>query len=647
MISGMSARILLLLSAWLLTGSLVAQLIYADSTEVRVVTPEVRIYEDTNRGLTEVDVLALPDSAFRRAERRVPNFKRTESRYWMRLSLRNATGQPLYLLLQNALLKTAHLYVEHEDGTVRRLSSGRSQPYTARDLVTTDISFALGRRPRTLLLAMDTDNFFFVPAFVAAPPALVADRHYLDLFNGAFLGIVIAMLLFNLFIYVTTRERIYLYYVIYVTFQALMMLRLRGLGFELLWPAHPGLNDVPLLYASLTIFALTLFSTRFLDTKRHVPRFHYWLWGLTALNGIFLLTAAVGWSMGGTLLQLTSLTCTFSLFFGSAYMAWRGSRPAVYFLIVWSFPLVCTIILILALNGVIEITFWTLGAAQIGSSLRAVLLSIAVAARINTYKAERAAAQQELVQQTRKKEQLVREQNTLLEEKVARRTQQLKAEKAKSDELLLNILPAAVAEELKQTGRATPRLHEQVSVMFIDIQEFTQYSEQVSPEELVGDIDRLFRGFDRIIKRHGVEKIKTIGDAYLCVAGLPAYHENHALSLLRAARDIVDFVETEQRKGKFFQVRVGLHCGPVVAGVVGESKFAYDIWGDTVNVAARMEQHSEKGRINVSEDFYSHVKERGRFVYRGKVAAKHKGAVDMYFVEGLKAELERNPKIQT
>jgi class 3 adenylate cyclase len=270
---------------------------------------------------------------------------------------------------------------------------------------------------------------------------------------------------------------------------------------------------------------------------------------------------------------------------------------------------------------------------QMGSGLEAVLLSLALAQRINIIKAEREAAQLLAYQKMAENERLVKEQNSMLEQKVAERTAELQSEKEKSDALLLNILPEPIANELKISGKARPQRHENVTVMFIDIKDFTAYSERMPPEQLVEDIDLLCKGFDKVIAQYEVEKIKTIGDAYLCASGLRNNTVNHAQEILKAAASILDFVQQVRRERDFFDIRIGIHSGPVVAGVVGDTKFAYDIWGDTVNVAARMEQNSEAGKINISQDTCELVGNYGRFSHRGKINAKNKGEIDMYFWE--------------
>lgn len=202
-------------------------------------------------------------------------------------------------------------------------------------------------------------------------------------------------------------------------------------------------------------------------------------------------------------------------------------------------------------------------------------------------------------------------------------------EKRKSDNLLHNILPVSVAAELKATGQTTAKLYQSVSVLFSDFVNFTAISENMPPEDLVAELNRHFSAFDDIMARYGLEKIKTIGDAYLAVCGLPQPNPHHARLTVLAAHEMIAYLS--QAKSTF-KLRIGINSGSVVAGVVGVKKFAYDIWGDTVNTAARMEQNSHPGRINISEATYQLVKNEFDCEHRGKVAAKNKGEIDMYFV---------------
>ncbi len=213
----------------------------------------------------------------------------------------------------------------------------------------------------------------------------------------------------------------------------------------------------------------------------------------------------------------------------------------------------------------------------------------------------------------------------------------IKAEKERSEELLLNILPAEMAKELKQNGFAKAQSFDNVTVFFSDFKDFTKISEQLSPSELVAEIDVCFKAFDNIISKYDIEKIKTVGDAYICVAGLDKTKKHNPVQMVEAAIEIRNFVENrikklQKDKKPYFEIRIGIHTGPIVAGIVGFKKFAYDIWGDTVNTAARMEQNSVAGKINVSSSTYELVKEQFSFTYRGKIEAKNKGQIDMYFI---------------
>ena len=211
-------------------------------------------------------------------------------------------------------------------------------------------------------------------------------------------------------------------------------------------------------------------------------------------------------------------------------------------------------------------------------------------------------------------------------------------EKKRSDELLLNILPEETAEELKLTGTAQPQSFDLISVMFTDFKGFTQLSEKLSAKELVSEINECFSAFDHIMTKYGVEKIKTIGDAYMAAGGLPTPNSTHATDVVNAALEVQQFMETHKAKKAaagqlFFEIRIGVHTGPVVAGIVGVKKFAYDIWGDTVNTASRMESSGEVGKVNISGTTYEMVKDKFKFQHRGKIQAKGKGEIDMYFVE--------------
>ena len=213
-------------------------------------------------------------------------------------------------------------------------------------------------------------------------------------------------------------------------------------------------------------------------------------------------------------------------------------------------------------------------------------------------------------------------------------------ERDRSDSLLLNILPVETAAELKKFGKVEAKKFDSVTVLFTDFKGFTHYSEDLDPEKLVKTVGVYFSKFDDIMEKYGLEKIKTIGDSYMCAGGLPYPTKDHALKMVQAAFEIVDFVEETKHNAQegqiYFDIRVGINTGKVVAGVVGSKKFSYDIWGDTVNVASRMESMSEPGKINISKSTYEFIKSDFDCEYRGEIEAKNRGKVKMYYINALK-----------
>jgi class 3 adenylate cyclase len=220
----------------------------------------------------------------------------------------------------------------------------------------------------------------------------------------------------------------------------------------------------------------------------------------------------------------------------------------------------------------------------------------------------------------------------------------LDKQKDQIENLLLNILPREVASELQAKGQATPRYYEKVSVLFTDFVGFTKIADSLSPHDVVAELNDCFMAFDEIINIYKLEKIKTVGDAYMCAGGIPVENEGHTNNIIRASLDINEYMRTKNAKRRAeglppWELRIGIHTGPVVAGVVGKNKYAYDIWGSTVNIASRMESNGEPGKVNISSATYELIREKFDCIYRGKISAKNIGDIDMYFVEGEKISL--------
>ena len=214
----------------------------------------------------------------------------------------------------------------------------------------------------------------------------------------------------------------------------------------------------------------------------------------------------------------------------------------------------------------------------------------------------------------------------------------LDKQKNEIEGLLLNILPREVAGELQRTGHATPKHYDSASVMFTDFKSFTVIADNMSPKELVEELDACFIAFDGIIAKYDLEKIKTIGDSYMCAGGIPTPDETHVLKIVKAGLEIQQYIAEYNAKRKEnglepWNIRIGIHVGPIVAGVVGKKKYAYDIWGSTVNIASRMESNGEPGKVNISSATYELIKDYYECSHRGKISAKNIGEIDMYFIE--------------
>jgi len=231
--------------------------------------------------------------------------------------------------------------------------------------------------------------------------------------------------------------------------------------------------------------------------------------------------------------------------------------------------------------------------------------------------------------------------------RIEKQREELKADKEKIDKLLLNILPEPVARELKDQGHVQPVYYHSVSIVFTDFVGFTRITEKLTPDQLIRELDAVFSHFDRVMDKYGLEKLKTIGDAYMFAGGIPIVNNTHEIDAVLAALEIQSFIAKLNEAKRYadrpaFEIRIGINTGPLMAGVVGEKKFVYDVWGDSVNLANRMESAAEKGRVNISEATCLRIRDFFETEHRGRIMVKNKGAVDMYFVQGIKAELSQD-----
>lgn len=495
--------------------------------------------------------------------------------------------------------------------------------------------------------------------------SLVADeyqsRFILTLGSSVLMGLFLAFSLLHLFLFLYLRsERSNLYYSIFsfclscLFFSALIVRYVN-------WPSWELVAVLSSFFITVVAcLALNEFINEVFEKKRSL-----WKWVIRILAVIVALLRFVHFEASMLGLVVLILSVAFEALIITLIAIYKkvpGARILSVGLISFTGLILLVAILTFANGGYFEVDDTRTGMVWTFAILFAILsvpisMSVYLAYRFSRMN-KNLQVQLEQVQvlsartlaQEQENKRILQSQNEELERQVNIRTaevleqknrvqqqhEELKVEKRKSDELLLNILPSEVAEELKSTGATKARLYDEVTVMFTDFVDFTKAGEKMNPEELVAELDTCFKAFDAIISKHGIEKIKTIGDAYLAVCGLPNGEPLHAEKIALAALEITDFIARRRQVlgDKAFDIRVGLHSGPVVAGIVGVKKFAYDIWGDTVNTAARMQQGSEPGKINISETTHALLSNLFTIEDRGVVEAKNKGGLKMYFLTG-------------
>ena len=471
---------------------------------------------------------------------------------------------------------------------------------------------------------------------------------------GIYLGVMLVLILYNLGLYFLVLEPSYFYYVIMELGGVAVWSTLYGMTTELLWPEHPVWDHFNLwLGLAVSVWGMTHFVRHYLDTRLHFPRSDTWLkWiSFLALPPLLLAVMPLGnrlYSVGIYVFAVIGTVAVVSTFAVIVFALRRRHPLALHFFAAALVGVFAFFVTVGESFTLLPATDLTIHASQLGSAIVGIMLSMGLGFRLRHTRKELAEKQiaEALLQarHEREKRELAEEHNRGLEAKVAERTAELVASQRQSDLLLANILPRAIIDELKANGVSEPRRHEETSILFTDFSGFTQAVSTIPAKRLVQELDEIFRGFDDIVAANELEKIKTIGDAYMIASGLPVASKDHAVRCVRAGLAFTQFIETRNKTAAMkWGLRVGVHSGAVVAGIVGKNKYAYDVWGDTVNIASRLESAGEINRVNISAYTYELVRDQFECEYRGKLAAKGKGEIDMYFVLREKAKSDDEP----
>ncbi|MEN9684875.1 MAG: hypothetical protein RLZZ28_661 [Bacteroidota bacterium] len=665
-LNGFLVASVLLAAICLLPGMVFGQkkIILTDSNPSMLIGKSIYFFEDQKKQIEIGDLLSgKVNNRFKLYDKDAPNFGNVELRTWNKFTVINHSTSQWSLLVDSYSLDTLYFYYPDSSGNYQNIKSGRSLPLSARKYKSSVYVFDLLVPPGdSATFYLRVESFFMqYPLILMTKEKFVEVYHKKDRVEGFYYGFLLLLVLYNLFLYFSAGDKSYLYYIAYVIFNGLLIAQLKGFVAELwgdrlhfMWQYSPFVIGIT---GSVTF----LFGQNILGTKVHAPWMHKLInFVFLPLYGLICILSLAGHNLlASNLNQIVGMAGLLLLYFSAIIVYRKGFRFARFFLLACFFYFFGVTIYVLKAFTILPHNTFTNNAIEIGSTFQMIMFAFTLADKVRAYKREKSAAQKETIALLKENERIIREQNKLLEIKVDERTKELQEtlddlevsqiqlqetnqlitkEKEISENLLLNILPYETAQELKMKGKADAKFYQDVTVMFTDFKDFTGITEFMEPDKLVAELDYCFRAFDAIMEKYDIEKIKTIGDSYMAASGLPVPDESSARRMVSAAIEIKNFME-EYKEEKIrqqirpFEIRIGVHTGPIVAGIVGSKKFAYDIWGDTVNTASRMESSGEQGKINISGATYVLIKNHFQCTYRGKITAKSKGEVDMYFVE--------------
>jgi class 3 adenylate cyclase len=605
--------------------------------------PKVAIhyYKDKTNSLIFKQISSVWYSKkFIKSEKNVLFFGISDAAYWIKVRINNPSNDSNWCLHLNYIQNS---YIDVYDSSLLDydpiFKTGFLRPVSERPINAMPYAFPLKFntfRSTVIYLKIVSNGSVIIPVSLIKRNEINNISSKNNLWYGIYFGILIGLFFYNLFLFIGLCDRVYLYYICIIASSLVFFATLSGHMLDLFLIKNVYFNEI-LIEFSLS--CIMIFGGLFAVNLLKIRSFSMFLYKLFVIFiTINVLSLPLTFLLDLRLIQeiqYVLLPTQIFITLLSAILSWKNKNiAAAYYILAWIGYMAGGIINILMYRGILPFNEITIHAPEVGSGIEVILLSLVLSKRYQILKNEKEYVIQYALA-------IQKEANESLEQKVKERTEQLNIEKKKSDVLLLNILPEEIAEELKIKGSVDAKNFEYVTVMFTDFKNFTKISEKLSPTELVAEIHNYFKVFDTIISKYNIEKIKTIGDSYMCAGGLPVANKTNASDVILAAIEIQKFMQNDMRQRinemkpckEIFEIRIGINTGAVVAGIVGVKKFAYDIWGDTVNIASRMESSGIEGKINISGSTYKLVKDKFKCTYRGKIEARNKGEIDMYFVE--------------
>ncbi len=605
------------------------------------VIPHAEFFEDKTGNLSFEEVL---EKDFVRNDVNKYNFGYTSSVYWLRFQIKNQNSflnDEWVFFIEYPQLDFVNFYfpIDHEEEEADvyiEKEGGDHFVFTKRDIESRVLNFTVPfeiQKDPVIYVRIHSISAVQLPIYLAPQKLFYNRDNETQMLLGLYFGIMIIMLFYNLFLFISIKEKIYIYYVLTLFFSILYMISFHGFGFKYFWSEFPYMQNRIIHVSGVAMtLCLNFFTVEFLDTKKFSPILNKILLWLRILSiPVIIISFILDSNLPIIISNSFSLIYPPFLIAAGIMSLIYGNKAARLYLVGWGIASIVGTFNIFRLFGFVDDLRFLNYFSLFTGAFEVAFFSFALADRINILKKAKTDAEDKLIQ-------TLEESNQELEKKVKDRTKELSRSNKQNEALLQNILPTHVIERIKT--------HDEVlivdnipfaSILFADVVGFTKLSQSVDATDLIVLLNNVFSHFDVLTMVHNLEKMKTIGDAYMVVGGLPGSIDNHLEAMADLALDLLKFSHQQElidllMKYPDFKIRIGMHCGPAVAGVIGVEKIAYDIWGDTVNTASRMESYGLPEMIHTSRQVYDKLKGKYIFEKRGAIDIKGKGLMETYFL---------------